>query len=114
MTLCYLYYFVTVPYGPPENFNVTANSPVELTLEWALPAPQDVNGVIQHYNVTVRENSTGSIFSSNLTTSLNADVHGLHPFYIYTCSVFAVTIGPGPSAIHTIQMPEDSECNILC
>ena len=98
-----------MPYGPPQDFNVTASSPDMLMLEWAPPTSQDINGVIQHYNVTVRENSTGNAFSSILTTSLSVDIHGLHPFYIYTCKVFAVTIGPGPSSTLIIQMPEDSE-----
>ena len=78
-------------------------------LEWAPPTFQDVNGVIRHYNVTIKESNTGSIFNSILATSLSVDIHGLHPFYIYTCKVFAVTIGPGPSSTLIIQMPEDSE-----
>lgn len=41
------------------------------------------------------------------TTSTTHTLTGLHPYYTYVCSVSAVTVGEGPEAIVTVQMPED-------
>lgn len=37
-------------------------------------------------------------------------VEDLHPHYVYSLAISAVTIGPGPySQLHTVQMPEDGK-----
>ena len=47
------------------------------------------------YRVRVLEVDTGALALYNLTeTSLALD--SLHPYYVYQCSVAAVTVGTGP------------------
>ena len=55
---------------------------------------------------------TGSSFQ--LTSETNAlNISVLHPFYTYTITVAAVTIGPGPyGAVLTIQLPENGMDNL--
>ena len=50
---------------------------------------------------------TRSVFQlTSETTALY--ISSLHPFYTYTLTVAAVTIGPGPYGVMlTVQMPED-------
>ena len=51
--------------------------------------------------------------SSNATTTVT--VTGLHPFYTYSSSVAAETIGLGPfSTMFAVQMPEDGEDLYTC
>ena len=49
---------------------------------------------------------TGSIFRlTSVTTAWN--ISNLHPYYTYTITVAAMTIGPGPYGVAlTIRMPE--------
>ena len=58
-----------------------------------------------HANISVAE--TGSIL--RLTSQTNVlNISGLHPYYTYSLSVAAVTIGPGPYGfVLNITMPED-------
>ena len=102
--------FFSVPSSPPEQFNTSADSSSTLQLQWNPPSSLSVNGIIQHYIITVYEVETDTIFQSTTSTSTQLSVSGLHPYYIYTCSISAVTIGSGPVMNITIQMPEDGEC----
>ena len=52
--------------------------------------------------------------SYEITAATSVTVPALHPFYTYTCTIAAVTIGEGPySEELTITMPEDGK-HILC
>ena len=103
----------TVPSSSPQALNSTSIDSSTLLLMWAPPIADDINGIIQHYNVTVTDTETDTIASTIITTSTSISISGLHPFYVYEWSVFAVTIGPGPSATMTVQMPEDGNKNTL-
>ena len=62
-------------------------------------------------NISVAE--TGSSFQLTSETS-TLHISNLHPFYTYTLTVAAVTIGPGPNGlVLTVQLPEDGmdSCN---
>ena len=56
--------------------------------------------------VALLEQETGHTFQN---TTINSQLiqQNLHPYYTYLCSVTAVTVGSGPAATVTIQMPED-------
>ena len=92
-----------VPSGPPEQLNVSTTSSSTLQLQWNPPSLSSVNGIVQHYIITVYELATDTIFQSTTSTSTQLSVSGLHPYYIYTCSISAVTIGSGPVMNITIQ-----------
>ena len=63
--------------------------------------------MIRSYLVNISVAETGSLFQlTSVASGLN--ISGLHPFYTYTITVAALTIGPGPyGAVLTIQLPED-------
>ena len=78
-----------------------------IQLHWEPPPLVDRNEMIRSYIVNISVAETGSSFQlTSETTTLN--VSNLHPFYTYTLTVAAVTIGPGPyGLVLTVQMPED-------
>ena len=82
-------------------------------LQWQPPLLADQNGVIQSYLINISVVETGTLLQ--LTSQTNAqNISGLHPFYTYTLTVAAVTIGPGPyGLVLTIRMPEDGmDCSL--
>ena len=98
--------FFLAPSSSPEQFTATATSRSVMLLLWNPPAFDSINGIVQHYVVTVLEQETGNTTQST-TTNTNYTMTGLHPYYTYMCSVSAVTVANGPQAFVTIQMPED-------
>jgi len=97
-----------VPTGPPENVQVDAISSTSIKLAWHPPNPQDQNGIIQVYNITLTEAETGRQlnFQEEGTESVLV-VNFLHPYYTYQCSISAVTIGPGPAAYINVTTHQD-------
>ena len=105
---CELFCSIIEPTSPPESFNATASDSSSLFLQWAPPIAEGINGIIQHYNISVTEIETG-IVSYHITTSLTFVLTDLHPFYTYKCTVAAITIGTGPITSLVVQMPEDGQ-----
>ena len=64
---------------------------------WDTIAPENHNGILRYYLVSVLEVETSEMNTySAVSTQLN--ISGLHPYYTYTCSVAAVTNDVGPSS----------------
>ena len=84
-----------------------------VSLTWDAPLYESQNGIISQYVIRILEinTSTTTLYYSNTT---NKTVNGLHPYYIYKCSVAAETVDIGPyTAIITLQLDEASECSNL-
>ena len=84
-----------------------------IQVQWEPPPLADQNGAIRGYIINISVAETGSSFQlTSETTTLN--ISDLHPFYTYTLTVAAVTIGPGPyGLVLTVQMPEDGMDSFL-
>ena len=67
------------------------------------------NGLVRSYHITIRRSQEGDGERNFTTTATTLLVEGLHPFYMYECEVAAVTVGAGPSAMVTTQLPQDSK-----
>ena len=97
-----------VPAAAPQNLTATALDSRTVLLYW-LPPPLDAqNGIIQEYtiSVTVSETREELVIVSNQTELM----FSAHPYYTYTFTVAAVTIGPGPFGTeYTITTPEDGK-----
>ena len=111
---------ISVPSSAPVHLQGDAVNSTTIQLQWEPPQLADQNGVIRSYHINISVTETGSVFQlTSETNSLN--ISGLHPYYTYTITVAAVTIGPGPySAAFTVTMPEDgmdccltSSCSLL-
>ena len=102
-----------VPSSAPVSLQGSAVNSTTIQLQWEPPPLSDQNGVIRSYiiNITVAETES-SFRRTSETTALY--ISNLHPFYAYTLTVAAVTIGPGPYGLMlTVQMPENGTvCNL--
>ena len=77
-------------------------------LSWEPPLPEQQNGIIQHFTVTISSVETGDTISTS-SMATNVTISGLRPFTSYQCSVVAHTIASGPAAIIGASTPEDSK-----
>ena len=81
--------------GPPESVAGVAVSSRSILISW-LP-PSMPNGRIREYRIAVTEENTDTE-TQLISTSLSRLITGLHPFYIYSIKVTAVTVAEGPYA----------------
>ena len=88
--------------------SVSFISSSSIIVQWSPPPTDKQNGVIKYYSVLMEEMFSNTTFNYN-TTDLYIMIEDLHPFYVYEFNVVAVTIGDGPIAVETFQMPEDGE-----
>ena len=98
----------SVPTGSPQDVIAVAVNSSSIRLTWAPPLPEEQNGVITAYHLTVTEAETGEVLSfetHGLDTLLI--VNSLHPYYTYYCTVAAFTVGLGPSASVDVQTLEE-------
>lgn len=103
---CLCFNFV-VPTSSPVLLNGVADNSRAIRLSWS--PPEEPNGVVREYKVTVTETNTGNIFNY-ISFSTSIEVTSLHPSYTYQCSVAAFTIGLGPySVLFTLTTPEDGK-----
>ena len=75
---------------------------------WDTVAPENHNGIIRHYIVSVLAVETSEMNTyTALSTQLN--ISGLHPYYTYTCRVAAVTneVGPFSQQFVSIVTPQE-------
>ena len=100
-------FYSLAPTSAPANISGYAVDSTSISIFWTPPPYEDQNGIIRHYVINITELETGITFSHvSLTTSIS--LHNLHPFYRYSVTVTAVTVGPGPPTItFTVQTKED-------
>ena len=90
-----LFYFCTVPTAAPQMPSGSPLTSTLISITWAPPPDEHINGVIDIYLVEVTEVVTNNTWTFHaLQTQVN--VGPLHPYYMYRCRVTASTIGPGP------------------
>ena len=90
--------FALVPSGPPTNVRGVAISSTSIRLTWEPPQPEDQNGIIQGYNITITEVVTGRMmYFREGGMNFILIVNSLHPYYTYQCSISAENIGAGPA-----------------
>ena len=89
------YLSITAPSEAPPNLSGHAVNSTTIELMWDTVAPENRNGIIRHYLVSVLEVETSEM-STYTTVSTQLNISSLHPYYTYTCGVAAVTITVGP------------------
>jgi hypothetical protein len=85
------------------------NDSRSLNLNWATPLPQDVNGIITDYTISVISNIGNSSFQIGSNTTTHT-LTSLRPYVMYTCTIAAHTaIGRGPFSTRiSVTTPEDA------
>lgn len=75
--------------------SVDVRSPTSILVKWVPPQPNEANGYIRHYLLNITERETLESHTMTVYGTVKR-MDNLHPFYHYTVSVAAVTIGVGP------------------
>ena len=71
--------------------------------------PEDINGTVHEYRVNVTEIRTGMIMQL-ATDNTSIIVGPLHPYYVYKCTIVAVTIAVSHFiATLTVRTEEDGK-----
>ena len=96
------------PSGPPRSLEAVTADSRSIFLSWEPPLPEQQNGIIQHYTVTISSVETSDTISTSAMAT-NVTISGLRPFTSYQCSVVAHTIASGPAAVTAATTPEDSK-----
>ena len=97
----FFYSFVcfSAPSGPPRSFRVVAISSTSIRLTWSAPLPEEQNGRITSYRITITELEGGVVLERTARASDSLlIVDSLRPYFTYQCSIAAFTIAIGPEA----------------
>ncbi len=94
--------------APTDLQGFTVNS-TSISLSWSAIPPEDMNGQIRHYIITLTERNTSAAnVYEYMSTAEERVIADLHPYYTYECKVAAVTIKTGPySPVITLQTLQD-------
>ena len=94
---CYVFFnfLYSVPTSPPEDPHGYAISSSTIILSWEPPPLLETHGIIREYHVNLTEEAT-ELVTTHTSSGTSIEVSLLHPFYIYSWVVAAVTIGKGP------------------
>lgn len=88
---------ISAPLGPPQSVSCVPITSRSIFLTWQPPSTP--NGIIRNYriNITEQDNSRSWQIISRSPEELITE---LHPYYIYSVSVAAVTVAEGPYSVH--------------
>lgn len=105
--------YYAVPSSLPRNVVAITLTSRSVRVSWEPPLVEQQNGVIQYYLVMVMVQQTRASFSLN-SSSTSRIIPNLHPAYVYSIEVAAVTIGVGPySSIISISTPDDGKYSAI-
>jgi hypothetical protein len=90
------------PTGAPQAVESVAVSSSSIRLTWNSPLPEEQNGRIRsyHINVTSVDDKNMEFFETDGLNTIFI-INSLHPYYLYTITIAAFTVGLGPHA--TVQ-----------
>ena len=101
------------PSHHPQNIIEQVLGPTSIHLSWSPPPEEHHNGVVRSYRVNVTEVETGRKLRYS-TGSAEIVIRNLHPYYLYNCTVTAVTVDEGPySAVIAVRTKEAGNTNFL-
>ena len=101
--------FLSVPSSPPQAVQGVAVDSRTISLSWDPPSLDEHNGIIREYLVNITEVDTGRTFERSSTVE-SLVVTSLHPYYSYSFTIAAITVGLGPfSEAVVVQTPQDSK-----
>lgn len=101
---------LSAPSAAPSNLSGSAVNSTHISLSWEPPADDQINGRVRSYLISVREVETDTQFTLEAGLVQEYTIGSLHPYYLYECSVTAVTISPGPyTDVLAIRMEQDGK-----
>jgi len=103
--------YFAAPASPPTNITGHSVDSTTIVLSWSPPQPENQNGIIRNYIISVTEQDTGRQFSRTSVNTVES-FHALHPFYVYIITITATTVASGPPS-PPIAVQTDEDCNKL-
>lgn len=102
------------PSVAPRSFIASDITSEEFRLSWAAPKTIDTNGVLRNYILSVAEYKSNLLFLDEVeieafNNETEFTVSYLTPYTLYNCSVLAVTVERGPSAVIQARTGEEGE-----
>lgn len=95
------------PTAAPVNPSAYAADSMTIVFSWSPLPPEQRNGIIRHYIITVTEVDTNYTFIA-VAAGTEITLHSLHPYFAYRLTVAAMTIASGPpSSPIVVQTLED-------
>ena len=82
------------PDAAPESVSGYAINATSILLGWEPPPNDTHNGIIRGYQINCTEEETGTLFSV-MSESTEVILSYLHPAYMYSCKVSAITVESG-------------------
>jgi len=109
---CLAVLIAPAPSEAPSSVTGYAVDSTTISLLWNTIAPENINGILRYYLVSILEKNTGGMMEY-IANSTNITISSLHPHYIYLCNVAAVTNMIGPSSQNIrINTPQDGELDL--
>lgn len=103
---------VLVPSGTPLSFMATSISTRKFVLSWNVPEIIAINGILRKYILSVSESKSNLFLLEEIEIDAdysNETIFNLIPYTQYNCSIAAVTIDIGPSAIIQVVTNEEGK-----
>ena len=92
-----LHFSPQAPTHVPRSISYEILGATSFLLRWLPPPEEHHHGIIREYRANAVEETSGRVFT--LTTPGNTTevvFENLHPFYLYNCTVAAITVDLGP------------------
>ena len=104
--------FHTEPTGAPQTVEAVAVSSSSIRLTWNPPLEEQQNGRIRSYHINITSVADNELIEFE-TGGLNTIFifNSLHPYYLYTITIAAFTVGQGPHVTVQERTEAESECN---
>ena len=98
------------PYSSPQNLSAASLTSTSITLQWLPPPDHLLNGIIRYYHILISDPTEVTVHDSLVDGGeLEVFVDDLHPYFLYNCSIAAVTVEDGPPSSIQILTLEDGE-----
>ena len=102
------------PYSSPQNLSAASLTSTSITLHWLPPPDHLLNGIIRYYHILISDPTEVTVHDSLVDGGeLEVFVDDLHPYFLYNCSIAAVTVEDGPPSSIQILTLEDGELIVL-
>ena len=94
----FLNFVCLAPSSAPVNLTLKEQGPTYALMQWSPPVVADHNGIIDYYQINLRNNFTSETISNQTTSDSRPSIYvtSLQPNTHYSCSVAAVTVASGP------------------
>ena len=97
-TVSFFFFQCAAPSSAPFNLTLDELGSTYALLRWLPPPEGDHNGRIQHYQVYLNTSAETGLNVSTAGSESYILLDFLEPSTVYTCTVAAVTVSPGPTS----------------